>query len=224
MALLATSLLASLAGSLHCAGMCGPLMVLLHGPGHASARVGYHLGRILTYALLGLTAGLVGHGIDSWGTAAGLTQGALILGAAGLLLSLVAPRISRSAHSPKRLQVLRGALRQANPAVRGLLFGGATGLMPCGWLYAWLALAAASGSALSGATVMTAFAVGSVPALAMSGLVLARLRIVLGARSRLAPIVLMTVAAIAIMVRSSVFDDLRHALTGHSATVVCHGG
>ena len=57
-----------LLGSLHCAAMCGPLMLALPD-GSASAghfiagRIIYQLGRVLTYGLLGIVGGLVGKSI-----------------------------------------------------------------------------------------------------------------------------------------------------------------
>jgi len=56
-----------LAGSLHCAAMCGPLLLALPappgGPGRFIAgRVVYQLGRVATYRLLGVAAGGVADG------------------------------------------------------------------------------------------------------------------------------------------------------------------
>ncbi len=58
--------------------------------------------------------------------------------------------------------------------------GAITGLIPCGWLWAFVITAAGTGSPVSGALVMLAFWLGTVPAmvglLAFAGPVLARLR------------------------------------------------
>ena len=51
------------------------------------------------------------------------------------------------------------------PHLRASLIGLATPLLPCGWLYAFVAIAAGAGGPLSGALVMVAFWVGTVPAL-----------------------------------------------------------
>jgi sulfite exporter TauE/SafE len=48
---------------------------------------------------------------------------------------------------------------------RGIAIGLVTGLLPCGWLYAFVVSAAGTGSIVSGALLMTAFWLGSVPAL-----------------------------------------------------------
>jgi sulfite exporter TauE/SafE len=48
-----------------------------------------------------------------------------------------------------------------------------TPLLPCGWLYAFVLTAAGTGGVLSGLSVMTAFWLGTVPALLGMGTVLA---------------------------------------------------
>src|SRR3954469_14309814 len=63
-----TAFLLGLMGSLHCAGMCGPLVLMTPVVGHSRAsrvasRVLYHLGRITTYALIGLLFGMIGKSI-----------------------------------------------------------------------------------------------------------------------------------------------------------------
>src|SRR3974390_1678418 len=81
-----------LVGSLHCAGMCGPLALALPAvgkttPGYLSGRLAYNLGRIITYCALGLVFGLVGKtlllaGIQRW---VSISLGVALL--AGLLTS-----------------------------------------------------------------------------------------------------------------------------------------
>lgn len=50
-------------------------------------------------------------------------------------------------------------------AVRATIVGLLTALLPCGWLYLFALLAAGTGSAFAGASLMAAFWLGSVPAL-----------------------------------------------------------
>ena len=68
MTILTPALLLGLAGSLHCVGMCGPLLLAL--PLDAAGKwqvlrqmLVYHSGRILTYAVLGVLFGLLGKGL-----------------------------------------------------------------------------------------------------------------------------------------------------------------
>jgi uncharacterized protein len=70
--LFAAGVLLGLAGSVHCAGMCGPLMLTVSGGGPLNAStllrmLVYHSGRVLMYLVLGAAAGFAGHGL-SFGT------------------------------------------------------------------------------------------------------------------------------------------------------------
>ena len=91
---LCSALPLGLAGSLHCAGMCGPLVLALAKarPRPMRESVGrfcYHLGRMASYCLLGLMHGLIGHvalpaGFQRW---LSVTLGVTLL--AGLLAAPV---------------------------------------------------------------------------------------------------------------------------------------
>ncbi len=61
-----------IASSVHCAQMCGPIVIAYSLPmtsGRGSAHVAYNAGRIATYGLLGALAGLFGQAIALAGTA-----------------------------------------------------------------------------------------------------------------------------------------------------------
>ena len=68
LALIWAILLVSLVGSPHCAGMCGPFIAFCVGTEkqspsrHAAVQGAYHGGRLLSYLLLGVVAGLLGVG------------------------------------------------------------------------------------------------------------------------------------------------------------------
>jgi hypothetical protein len=71
--------LASLAGSPHCAAMCGPFLAFAaadgDGPGangRATPLLAYHGGRLVSYVLLGAGAGALGAGLEQLGRLAGL--------------------------------------------------------------------------------------------------------------------------------------------------------
>ena len=75
--LLATVFAASLVGSMHCIGMCGPFVAFYSGAdGSAGARrllshAAYSGGRLLTYVIFGLAAGAIGAVLDVAGSLAG---------------------------------------------------------------------------------------------------------------------------------------------------------
>jgi len=111
-ALLTAVFIASLVGSLHCAGMCGPLMACaVARPESKQAQLGggfarsvrwsawwsrslpqlaYHLGRLTGYALLGALAGAAGAMIDLATGLAGLQPVAVFLAAGAMIVMGVA--------------------------------------------------------------------------------------------------------------------------------------
>src|SRR3954471_867263 len=78
-AVVATVFVSSLAGSIHCLAMCGPL-VGMHG-GAQSVRLAlvHALGRLVTYTTLGALAGVVGGAVNLAGRAAQLQHVATIV-------------------------------------------------------------------------------------------------------------------------------------------------
>jgi len=67
------------------------------------------------------------------------------------------------------------AQRTRPPIARAAATGLLTTLLPCGWLYAFVATAAAAGSAAGGALVMLAFWAGTLPVLVALGVGVQRL-------------------------------------------------
>ena len=79
MAILAAVLAASLFGSLHCAGMCGPLVLFAMGSTEVNShgrrliiQIAYHGGRFVMYAVIGAVCGLLGAALDLGGALVGL--------------------------------------------------------------------------------------------------------------------------------------------------------
>ena len=87
----ATPFLLGLLGSLHCAGMCGPLAVAVSATGGgshpATGRLLYNLGRLGTYTVLGALFGLFGRGLAIAGFQRWLSVTAGVLILAGLVAS-----------------------------------------------------------------------------------------------------------------------------------------
>jgi len=182
-ALVLSVLGASLLGSPHCAAMCGGFACFFSGqqdarPGRLTHAV-YHLGRLLSYALLGVAAGWAGAGFDIAGRLAGfhrpaaVAAGTLLIlwGLAGLAAAAGFGRGATAAPAGFR-RLFSGAIARLAgkpPVLRALSIGLLTALLPCGWLYVFVATAASTGSALGGAVVMAAFWAGTVPVLAGVG-------------------------------------------------------
>ncbi|MFN0122177.1 MAG: sulfite exporter TauE/SafE family protein [Blastocatellia bacterium] len=161
-----------LLGSLHCVGMCGPLALALTPRGATGRRMHtgrllYHLGRTLTYALLGAVMGLAGGlaGMRGWQQGFSVTAGLLIL------LWLVLPRAykERVTRRNTRLfgklqQPMRDLLRAPGYSAQ-LLTGVLNGLLPCGFVTLALAGAMTQPGAIRGALFMSLFGLGTVPAM-----------------------------------------------------------
>ncbi|MBX3146842.1 MAG: sulfite exporter TauE/SafE family protein [Gemmatimonadales bacterium] len=175
---------ASLLGSVHCAAMCGAFTCLYADPdpqggrGRAARRhhLAYNLGRLASYLLLGISAGVAG----AWlGPAAALATGLLLVswGIHALLrakgVRLGAPQVPGFWQRAMGTVLLR--FRDRAPAVRAATTGLATTLMPCGWMWAFVAVAAGTGSALSAAAVMSLFWVGTLPMMLTVGAAAQRL-------------------------------------------------
>ncbi len=150
-----------------------------------------HAGRITTYMLLGAVMGAVGATVwrqdylplQRWLYAAG----SMMLVITGLWL--LRGRVMRSdwierlaslaaVHVVQRARAMAGRLPmrlrstpRAAPLLRRYGMGLAWGLVPCGMVYGALALALLAGNAVSGALVMGAFGLGTLPnLLVISGL------------------------------------------------------
>jgi sulfite exporter TauE/SafE len=190
------ALLVGLMSTPHCMGMCGGLVVaytLNYADGHRGAlfraHAAYSVGRLGTYALIGALAGWVG-GIADLGVRQFARSGwvQLFLGLVMILLAvnLVWPQgitalsrwLRRGGQStgvgPGRLasfvaRIAGPAAGTDRPVLRIMLLGVMTGLLPCGIHWAMQSQAAATGSALHGSLLVTAFGLGTVPGLVMFG-------------------------------------------------------
>jgi sulfite exporter TauE/SafE len=185
-ALLGTVLTASVAGSLHCAGMCGGFVAFYSGGERSRGwsrwlpHLAYSSGRLATYAALGAFAGSVGAAMNRVGAVAGVQRVAAI--AAGILmvawgsyallqaLDLSLPRLPYPRSLGRVTAGMMAGLRGRPPVLRALLLGLLSTLLPCGWLWAFALLAAGTGDALRGALVMVAFWIGTVPVMLGLGL------------------------------------------------------
>ena len=166
-----------LLGSLHCAAMCGPLMLALPVPPGGPARfvagrLVYQLGRIATYCLLGILAGLIGKSLFVTGLQRWLS---IALGLAVLAGFLISKRIAVSAPVIRLVSALKLAmsaqLRQRSFRSLALL-GLLNGLLPCGLVYVAVAGAVSRGSVPEGILYMAVFGLGTVPmmlAVSLSG-------------------------------------------------------
>jgi uncharacterized protein len=163
-----------LLGSLHCAAMCGPLLLALPVPACGGrfllGKLFYQLGRLVTYTALGVLAGLVGKSIFLTGLQRGLS---IALGVAILLGYLFSRKIALATPVVRLVGTLKSAM--ATQLMRrdlGAQFflGLLNGLLPCGLVYVALAGAVSRGSLGSAAGFMALFGLGTVPTMLGIGL------------------------------------------------------
>jgi len=210
-----TVLVASLVGSLHCAGMCGVFVAMAVGAGDRVSRARlqalYHGGRLVGYTTLGVIAGSIGRAVDIGASEIGLHHAAAIAAAVSVLLvaavhaaAQLGVRVPRAPAPPLARRLFAGGARAAqrlSPSGRALTIGLLTALLPCGWLYAFALIAAGAASPISGGLVMAAFWVGTVPVLALIGAGAGTLRRRMGVRARVAATLLVGVLGAGVLLR-----------------------
>lgn len=161
-------------GSLHCIGMCGPIAIALPVPNTSNisfvaGRLLYNVGRVITYSFLGAIFGLLG----SRFVIAGFQQGiSITLGVIILIVVLLPSKYKVKVTQHPLILKLSAPLKESIGTLfkKGtfssmFLIGILNGFLPCGLVYVALAGAIASGDAISGATVMVLFGLGTVPAM-----------------------------------------------------------
>jgi sulfite exporter TauE/SafE len=166
--------------------MCGPFIAFCVGADrnsparHAAVQCAYHGGRLVSYALLGTIAGTLGAAANWGGQVLGFQKTAMIAAGAFMVLfgaialaRVLGLRIG-AAGVPKPLAIAFGRaqafVRDRDPVTRALVIGLLSILLPCGWLYFFVIASAATGGPLTGALAMSAFWLGTVPALAAIGI------------------------------------------------------
>lgn len=165
-----------LAGSPHCIGMCGGIVAALGtGAPRWNLILGYNMGRILSYGLAGILAGLIGSFATNY-----MALGPLLRSLAAVMLILMGLYLSGIwrvlTYLEKAGQVLWRHIQPyvvkigpANSFARALPLGMLWGWLPCGLVYSALATAVASGSVVSGALAMLFFGLGTLPAMLAGG-------------------------------------------------------
>lgn len=159
---------ASIVGSLHCGAMCGPL-VGLYGPASTRLALVHALGRLVTYTALGVGAGAIGRAVDLAGSLGAVQHVASIIAALAIIAwgvrGFVRGGLDAGAGAGGGGLFSRGLVQVARrrPAARAAAIGMLTGLLPCGWLWAFVVVAGGTGSLTASAAVMAAFWLGTVP-------------------------------------------------------------
>ncbi len=174
--------LGGLLGSAHCVGMCGGFALTLgaHAPSWRQNVVRqsvFGLGRIFSYAFLGAAAGFAGRRLtaaaplvdaQAW---LAIVAGTLLLWQGAKATGLLRlPRRRAAASLPCLNLGLLGSLLRTRGLTAPLVAGVLTGLLPCGLVYGFVALAAGGASLGGGLAIMIAFGCGTLPLMTLLGL------------------------------------------------------
>lgn len=210
-----TPLLIGLAGSLHCVGMCGPLL-LAFPPDAATRRrmlgrlLTYHAGRILSYSALGLLFGLLGKGIAVAGFQQALSVGA---GVFMLFMAFAAWRAERLITAlpgfgafTRRVQGRMGNLLRRHPGGAHFSLGLLNGLLPCGMVYAALAGAISTTGGPEGGIFMALFGLGTLPLLLAVSMLGRSLSLGVRRKMHIVQPVLLTLAGLLLLYRGLELD------------------
>ncbi len=186
--LLAATLFSSLVGSMHCVGMCTPFAILAMGSTNIvqnnSERIvrmsSYHLGRLLTYLLMGIGVAFLSSAIQlfaggnrtsqiiGWGV--GITM--ITMGTIRILATFSWQMPVKHTRLSQRWTAAIVMLRRkysGGPVWLGAFLWGLTStLLPCGWLYLFVLAAAAAPNAAMTLAMMVAFWVGTLPLLSVA--------------------------------------------------------
>lgn len=162
--------LIGLLGSVHCVGMCGPLMISFTGkPGKRAfwSFLLYHSGRILVYAVIGIFFGLISSSVRFFEAQQYFSIG---LGVAMIVifgLPKVRNRVEGWYYQSWFYQSAKSKLTgYFSTRIRWFASGLLNGFLPCGLIYLAAAGAMLSRDMLSAASYMIVFGLGTVPALA----------------------------------------------------------
>jgi sulfite exporter TauE/SafE len=178
----------------HCIGMCGGIMgaLTMAIPAEAKSKrwfilVAYNLGRILSYGCMGLLAGLFAEQFSALG------GGTILRILAGVLLITMGLYLANWWRGLTKLETLGRylwvyiqpigkRLMPVNTIPKAVLLGALWGWLPCGLVYAALAMAMTQPAPLLAASTMLAFGLGTLPAVLAAGAVAQQLAYILQQR------------------------------------------
>jgi uncharacterized protein len=194
--MIAAAALAGLVGTPHCLAMCGGFAAASSAGG---GQLAWSLGRITTYTFGGAILALIGVAVPGPGwvpaAIAGLLLVWFVLGLAGLTPTVAA--------HPRAFTRLAVAASKGRGTSGRFAFGMATALLPCGLVYAALAMALAAGSAVGGAATMLAFGAATLPGLSLLSVWTQRFALTSMARRRAFAALLLLLGGISIGLRTT---------------------
>ena len=231
---LGAAFVTGLLGSAHCFGMCAGISGLFAVSANVQAlrtqvpkAIAYNVGRVVTYAVLGVIVALLGKGavdsIPALGPPVRLASGILII-LVGLQVAfnwrILAPLESAGAKIWQRIAPAAKGLVPVETLPQALGLGLIWGWLPCGLVYSVLLLAATTTDATAGGLVMVAFGIGTMPAMIATGVSASKIAQFMSSKRLGAGllIVILGVATIGhpIMKLTQSGDSMGHGSHGHT--------
>jgi sulfite exporter TauE/SafE len=188
-----SAFLVGLLGGGHCVGMCGGIVsaVSMHLPNQTKNQpkilflIAYNAGRILSYTLAGVLAGLLGASSFFLNHVLPIQYllyfiSSLMLIFLGLYLAGFWYGITYIENAGRslwaKLQPYSKRFIPVQNLTQAFALGGLWGWLPCGLVYSVLIAAIATGSAINGGLLMLAFGLGTMPTLLAMGMTAVRLK------------------------------------------------
>lgn len=159
-----------LAGSIHCIGMCGPIALMIptgRGQSKGVSLALYHLGKLLTYLIIGVAFGLIVAGVHTFNVQSTLT---IISGVLLLLFAIIPQVLSRLEKKGYTLfngilafkQKLAQALNK-NKIEFSFYIGFLNGFIPCAMVYSAAIVALSQKTMMNSMVYMLFFGLGTIP-------------------------------------------------------------
>jgi len=169
-----SALALGLLSSLHCLGMCGPLVIGIipqnsSSFNKAAVLILYHSGRLLVYGLLGVLAGLIGQKLFLPNLQQTISIGLGIVLLLWVILKYLKIRsIGQLNFINNLLNKLMSKFLNITGDYKYLLLGGLNGLLPCGMVYIAMTGAFTLDSISGSFLFMIFFGAGTIPLLVLT--------------------------------------------------------
>lgn len=164
-----TALVLGFAGSMHCLGMCSPLVMAVTSlqPRAMVNRIIYNAGRVITYGIMGAIVASAGMflPLHKYQNLVSLVLGMmLLLIGFGVIKNLRIGGLSQAAHQvTMKLKALFAHQLSRKSPVAMLMMGGLNGLLPCGLTLMALTWCLSLRGPLDGFNFMVMFGLGTLP-------------------------------------------------------------
>ncbi len=157
-------------GSMHCIGMCGPLVLGIFNQSIYSNPIHYftyHIGKLIAYMIIGLFFGLIGESIHTFISQQKLS---ILTGSSMLIIYIMrkidSQQIPFSKYSNKIYRTVTNYSKSL-PLPKYYSLGLINGFLPCGLVYIAATSSVATGHLSSSIIWMFFFGIGTIPSLSV---------------------------------------------------------